>query len=158
MGEKKNPDELLLAGECIQFAPRGYSMYPLFDPKKGDQAIVEPLAGRPLRRGMVALYRRDGDPSEMDADGNSMGILVLHRIVRVEGDKVYFIGDNQEKTEGPLRQDQVRGVMTARVRGEKILRCGNPLYKLSTGLWLFLLPCRPFLRRTLAKLKKLFVH
>lgn len=139
---KENPEQLLQEGNTIQFVPNGFSMYPLFDPRRPDQAIVEPVGDRKLKRGDVVLFRRDGKPEETDAQGNRMGILVIHRIAKVRGQEIFCVGDNQYLLEGPLRPDQVKGVLTGRVRGGKTLPVTALSYRIITGLWLFLLPLR----------------
>ena len=122
-------------------------MYPLLNPDKGDQVIVEPLGERKLKRGDVVLYRRDGEKGTTDEEGFAEGILVLHRIHHRKGDQFYFVGDNQNQIEGPLRTDQLRGIMVARVRRGKTLSVRNILYRMSTGAWLLVCPIRPRIMR-----------
>ena len=147
MSEKQNPEEILLRGESVQFPTTGYSMYPLLNPDKKDQVIVVPLGDRKIRRGDVILYRRDGEKGSTDAEGFAEGILVLHRVHHRKGDAYYFVGDNQNQVEGPLRRDQMRGIMTHRVRGGKRMSVKNVLYVASTGLWLMVCPIRPKIMR-----------
>lgn len=139
---KENPEQLLQEGNTIQFVPNGFSMYPLFDPRRPDQAIVEPMKGHKLKRGDVVLFRRDGSPEETDAQGNRMGILVIHRIAKIRGEEIFCVGDNQYLLEGPLRPDQMRGILKGRVRGEKTLSVDALSYRFLSGLWLLMLPFR----------------
>ena len=136
-------EALLAAGQTVQFPPQGWSMYPLLSDGR-DQVIVAPAEGRQLRRGDVALYRRDGD------------ILVLHRIWRVEKESLWFVGDNQRQVEGPLGRDQVRGVMTAVIRNGKHISVTDPRYRLLSRLWLTARPLRPALSRSAAALKRIY--
>ena len=145
--EKADLETILAEGQSVQFSPQGYSMYPLLNPQKGDQVIVEPLRGRRIRRGDVVLYRRDGEKGSTDDKGFARGILVLHRVYRHKRLELYLVGDNQNQIEGPLREDQVRGIMTARIRKGKSLSVKNMLYRISTGLWLLVCPIRPRLMR-----------
>lgn len=133
-------EELLKEGKTIQFAPLGYSMFPLFDPRKGDMAIVEPLADQRVKRGDVIVYRRKGS-------GGRDAALIIHRVWKVKEDGYYFVGDNQVETEGPILREQMLGRLTARDRGGKILRVCSPVYFLSTRIWLFLRPFRNILTR-----------
>lgn len=151
-------EELLASGRSVQFSTTGYSMYPLLNPDKKDQVIVEPLGGRRIRRGDVVLYRRDGEKGRTDGEGFAEGILVLHRIYRLKGEEIYFVGDNQNQIEGPLRKDQVRGIMTARIRGGKQLSVKNVLYRISTGLWLWVCPIRPKIMRIAEIVKHLVIR
>ena len=114
-GQKVNVAELLAQGQTVQFPPTGWSMYPLLVPGR-DQVIVEPVDPAALRRGDVALYRRD------------QGILVLHRICRVRPEGFYLVGDNQKEVEGPLRPSQFLGRMAAVVRKGKTVSVRHPAY------------------------------
>ena len=68
----------------IIIKPEGYSMYPLFVPKR-DMAVITKADTATLKRGDVVLYRR----------WDASGILVLHRIVRITKKGFYMAGDNQ---------------------------------------------------------------
>lgn len=135
-----SPEALLLEGRTIQFQPIGYSMYPLFVPER-DQAVVAPIGDITPRRGDVVLYRRDG------------GILVLHRIWKRGRDGFYLVGDNEHKIEGPLRRDQIKGILVGIVRKGRYFTVNNLLYRAASGLWLWLRPFRPGLARMASVLK-----
>lgn len=140
--DKIQIEEVLKAGNTVQIKPQGYSMYPVFVPGR-DEAVIAPFSEGTLRRGNVALYRRDGS------------ILVLHRVCRVARDGYYFVGDNQKEIEGPIRPDQVRGVMTAVVRKGKRISVTRADYRILTGFWLWLRPVRPVISKTVAGLKRM---
>ncbi len=144
MSQTKKPDieELLRDGRTIQFKPQGYSMYPLFVPGR-DEAVVAPADVSKLRRGDVALYRRDGS------------ILVLHRIWKRRGDEFYLVGDNQKEIEGPLRPDQMKGVLVEICRNGRRISARNPLYRMLAALWLWMRPFRPAISHGVAALKRL---
>ena len=130
----------LAAGQTVQFPIRGWSMYPLLTPGR-DSVIVAPVKLEILRRGDAALYRRDG------------GILVLHRIWRVRDGGIWFVGDNQKEVEGPLRPDQVRGVMTAAIRKGRRIEVTDLRCRLYSRLWLLLRPLRPAISRAIHALR-----
>lgn len=136
-------EEILREGRAIQIKPEGYSMYPLFVPGR-DEAIIEPVSGRRLKRGDVALYRRKNS------------ILVLHRIYKCDGDNFYMVGDNQKEIEGPMDRECIRGILTGVVRKGKYFPVSDPMYKILSGVWLLLRPFRPVISGTIAKLKRLF--
>ena len=137
---KVSPEALLTEGKTIQFQPIGYSMYPLFVPGR-DQAVVAPIGDVVPGRGDVVLYRRDG------------GILVLHRIWKRRRDGFYLVGDNEHKIEGPLRRDQIKGILVGIVRKGRYFSVNNLLYRTASGLWLWLRPFRPYLARLVARFK-----
>ena len=140
---KADIEQLLRSGQSVQFYPTGWSMYPLIINGR-DQAVVVPVGDRKLRRGDVVLYRREGS------------ILVLHRIVRVRPEGYYMVGDNQKEIEGPLRPEQMLGVMTHVIRKGRTISVNNLLYRLYSGIWLLLRPVRPAISRTVAAIRRPF--
>lgn len=136
-------EKLLAGGYTIKLKPEGFSMYPLFVPGR-DEALICSAKDRVLRRGDVALYRR------------SSGILVLHRIYKTAASGFYMVGDNQTEIEGPLRPQQIIGVLTGLIRNGRHIDVRNPLYRLAAGLWLFLRPLRPAISSAAQKFKQLF--
>lgn len=142
VGEFMDIETLLKSGQTIQLFPQGYSMYPLLVPGR-DEVILSPLPDRPLRRGDVALYRRD------------TGILVLHRICRCKEDGYYMVGDNQVQVEGPLRKEQVIGIMSGFVRKGKLFSSDDLWYRILSRIWLVMRPVRRCITVPGAKGKKL---
>ncbi len=141
--KKTDIEELLEAGHTIQIKPQGYSMYPLFIPGR-DEAVIAPVENAALlKRGDVVLYRREGS------------ILVLHRIWKRRGNAFYMVGDNQKEIEGPLSEQQIKGVLTNMVRRGKAFSVEHPLYKLFSSLWLLMRPIRPFVSGIIARGKRL---
>ena len=131
-------EKLLKEENIIRIKPQGYSMYPLFIPGR-DEALIEAVTPSELRRGDVALYRRD------------QGILL--RICRIDASDFYMVGDNQYEIEGPLRKDQMRGKLIGFIRNGKEFSVRNPFYRLLSSLWLLLLPLRPICFKVSAALK-----
>ena len=147
MEYRQDIEQLLQEGQNLNIKPQGYSMYPVLVPGR-DEAIIEPVNGRKLKRGDVVLYRRDKNV----ANG---GILVLHRIWKVRPEGIYLVGDNQKEIEGPLRPDQMRGVMAGMNRKGKFIPATNAGYRVLTGIWLWLRPFRPVISKTAAFFKRL---
>lgn len=139
--KKQDIEALLETGYSVRIRPQGYSMYPLFVPGR-DEAVIEPLKDRHLKRGDVVLYRREGS------------ILVLHRIWRCRPEGYYMVGDNQKETEGPLKKSQVRGILTGVIRNGRFFETAHPLYRVLSGIWLRLRPFRPFLSRLAAGIRR----
>lgn len=122
-------EQLLENGKVIQLPTRGYSMYPMLVSGR-DAAIIAPVDGKELKRGDVVLYRRDNS------------ILVLHRVWKVRKEGLYMVGDNQTEVEGPLRLDQVRGILVGFVRKGREIPVSNVPYRICSRLWLLLRPIR----------------
>lgn len=139
--ERQDIEKLLEEGNVVQFKPQGYSMYPLFVPGR-DEAVVAPAEVSKLRRGDVVLYRRDES------------ILVLHRIWKRKGDRFYLVGDNQKEIEGPLRPDQMKGILVEIIRSGRRISTNNIIYRLLLGIWLCLRPLRPLISHAVAAMKR----
>lgn len=141
-GQFSNIESLLAEGKNVQLHPDGYSMYPMFFPGR-DEAVIAPVNTAKLKRGDVVLYRRDES------------ILVLHRICRRKDNQFYMVGDNQVAVEGPLRSDQIKGILIAFIRNGKQISVNNPLYIVSSRIWLVLRPIRRIFQLIVAKLKRI---
>lgn len=135
-------EQLLKQGNVIRIKPQGTSMYPLFVPGR-DEACIERTDFSSLKRGDVILYRRD------------KSILVLHRIWKITNNSFYMVGDNQTEIEGPLRADQVRGKLIGVIRNGHFIDVHNPLYRILSGLWLWLRPLRPIAWKITALFRRL---
>ena len=144
--EYQDIEQLLQDGNSIQIKPRGYSMYPVLVPER-DEAVIEPLKDKCLKRGDVALYRR--------TEGQTQGILVLHRVWKVTDEGIYMVGDNQKEVEGPLSPEQFLGIMAGMYRKEKYVSCTHIGYRLITGGWLLLRPMRPIISGAAAAIKRM---
>lgn len=132
--EKYDIEALLEQGEVIQIHPQGYSMYPLFRSGK-DEAVIGKADTDRLRRGDVVLYRRENS------------ILVLHRIWAKRRSGFYMIGDNQMEVEGPLKPEQIKGILLAFIRNGRKISTNNPCYIMISRLWMAAKPLRGIVRK-----------
>lgn len=127
--QDQNIEEILESGKAVQIKPRGYSMYPVIVPGR-DEVIVQKEDPAKLKRGDVAMYRREGS------------ILVIHRIWKKDEKGFYMVGDNQTEIEGPLRTDQIKGKMVALIRNGKEIDVREIRYRILCSIWLFMRPVR----------------
>ena len=139
--QRHDIEKLLEQGKTVQFGPIGYSMYPLFVPGR-DEAVVAPANPAVLKRGDVALYRRDES------------ILVLHRIWKRKSDGFYMVGDNQSQIEGPLRPDQIKGVLVQIIRKGRWFSVKSIPYRVLAAVWLAMRPLRPAVSHAVAAGKR----
>ena len=117
----------------------GTSMTPFFDP--GDTVYLDLLQG-PAQVGDVLLFARLG------------GKYVLHRVVRVFPDgSLELLGDAQICSERVL-PDQVRAIVTAVRRGEKLLDQRSLRWRFFRGPWRYVRRLRPYLNRIYSLLRK----
>lgn len=140
---KKDIEKLLADGNVLRIKPEGYSMYPMFVPGR-DEAVIHGTGSRNARRGDVVLYRRKN------------GMLVLHRLHHYGKDGIYMVGDNQIKTEGPVSERQVIGILDGFIRNGKYISTDNFCYKALSGTWLFMRPFRRPFQLAAAWIKKIF--
>ncbi len=95
----ENSLDMLQISHEISYKTRGMSMRPLFREHRDIINIRRPE--KPLKRGDVILYP--------DISGT---ILVLHRIISVDGDNLLIRGDNNYFDEH-RKVDEVVGIMTS---------------------------------------------
>ena len=125
--------QLLDEGHTVRFRVRGFSMRPFLED----------------RRDIVTLTPLSKDPEVGDAILAEVApqTYVLHRIIRIEGDKITLQGDgNINYTESCLRKDVV-GIVTEFYRkGRKTpdLASGKK-WRYYSKIWLLLTPLRRYL-------------
>ena len=66
-----------------------------------------------------------------------------------------MVGDNQVQVEGPLRKEQVIGIMSGFVRKGKLLSSDDLWYRILSRVWLIMRPVRRCITVPGAKVKKL---
>lgn len=121
-------EDLLGRDGFLVYKGMGNSMAPFIRSDK-DLIIIEPAAGR-LKKYDVALYRRPD------------GRYILHRVLAVRPHDYAIRGDNAERMEYGITDNEILGVMRAFVRDGKRIETSNPRYRLEVRLWLWLYPMR----------------
>ncbi len=142
-------DELLKKGHTVQFKPNGSSMCPTFASCRDDAIVAPYICGNKLRRGDVVLYRRDNELCYGNRELFTPDILVLHRIWKCKNRRYYMVGDNQTFVEGPIREEQIIGIMTGMIRKGRMFTTKNLWYRLWSCCWLRLRPFRRVLLTTM---------
>lgn len=126
--------EMIKDGQEVPLIITGGSMSPFL--VHGRDRILIGRIDRPLRRGDMAFFQRMG------------GQYVMHRICRVEpgikeGQELYyFIGDAQTVTEGPIRREQIFGVINSVCRKGKWIGPGDFWWEFFRTVWLRMIPFR----------------
>jgi hypothetical protein len=87
--------ELLRSGRAVEIVVGGESMWPLL--QSGWRVRIEPA---PARVGDLVAVERDGH-------------LVVHRLVKLEGERATLRGDNTGRDDPPARTSDLLGVVTA---------------------------------------------
>ena len=118
-GGEKMPVEITLDGT---------SMQPLI--RKGrDIVTILPPDGE-LRIGDIVLFRR--------ADG----AYVVHRVYRIEEDRVITLGDNCENPDPPIHRSRILGNVKTIRRGNRLIETDSASQQRYGRIWMKLLPIR----------------
>ena len=99
----------------------GVSMLPLLRQNR-DVMIIERPSGR-LKKYDCALYKSRG------------GKYILHRVIKVREEDYVICGDNCVTFERGITDEQIIGVLTGIIRGDKTILTDNPWYKLYYHVW-----------------------
>ena len=125
--------DLIGRGESVTVTVTGSSMTPFL--VHGRDQIRFRRPDGPLRRGDLAFFRRD------------TGSYVMHRVARVDAQgRCYLVGDGQQAVEGPIRPDQIFGLVTEVCRKGRWIGPEDRCWRFFAGPWLTLRPLRPLLR------------
>lgn len=100
--------KLLSQGEGFWLTVTGYSMTPTLIHEK-DRVYISPFDGK-AKKGDILLTLTNGD-----------GCL-LHRVVKYDGDMLYYKGDALSCCEGPLPVRYVLGIATRVKRNGRIIK------------------------------------
>ena len=93
--------EALASGGEVSFSPKGRSMLPMLREAGDSVTLVSPP--EKLKRGTVALFVSD--------DGGEHR-FVLHRLVKKDGSRLVFCGDNRRESDPPVEKSAVIGVVS----------------------------------------------
>ena len=125
---------LLEEGKEVPLVVTGNSMMPFLIDRRDQVLIKKP--DRPLKKGDIAFFQREN------------GQYILHRIHFMRKDKktgesqFYFIGDGQQTIEGPIREDQIFGLITEALRKGKRLDEHDLTWKIFKHIWRYVIPLR----------------
>ncbi len=121
-------EEALRRGDTVRLTVTGNSMYPLFHSRR-DTVVLSPA--ETVRKYDITFHKRDD------------GRYILHRVLKVCKDGTYLIaGDNELKTEPPVRREQIFGVVTEYTRWGKTKKPKGFVYGCYVRIWHLLMPFR----------------
>lgn len=120
--------ELLSEGRDVILPVIGHSMSPFLRHER-DRVIISPKESK-LKRGDIAFFKRES------------GQYVLHRVWRLTDEGVYFNGDAQIWTEGPIVRENIFGVVTQVHRNGKWIDKSSGVWFFFSSLWLWMRPFR----------------
>lgn len=134
--------EILDKGTSVRITVTGMSMYP-FLRENIDSVELSKVDFLDIRRGDIVMILRDSSE------------YVMHRVIKVEKNCFYIVGDAQKSIEGPLRSNQIFAKITAVWRKDKKIDSLNIWWNLLSKLWTILLPFRGFIIKSYGKLSNL---
>lgn len=120
----------LSQGRSVLIRAKGWSMLPLLWSER-DKLTISPLKPDSIQVGRIVLIHLGGSR------------YMVHRIVRIEGDKITLRGDGNAYQTEECSPSQVLGEMTSIIRNGKRIRQGDPLWQRIQDYW----PSSPIMRR-----------
>lgn len=114
---------------------KGNSMYPFL---VSDQSNVILVKTNGLKKNMICLFKYKSN-------------IVLHRLRKIKGDKLFFIGDNNYNYEVVKKEDIIACVREINVRN-KVILVNTWLYNFKVNLWYLIKPIRRIIKGIVKRL------
>jgi signal peptidase len=134
--------DILDKGTSTRITVTGMSMYP-FLRENIDSVELSKVDFSDIRRGDIVMVLRDTNE------------YVMHRVIKVEENWLYIVGDAQQFIEGPLRSNQIVAKITAVWRKDKKIDSLNLWWNLLSKMWMMLLHFRVFIIKSYGTLRRL---
>lgn len=133
--------ELISRNEGFWLAVTGNSMAPELKHLQ-NRVYISPFNGK-VKKGDILLTLIPGNH------------CLLHRVLKCNGDVLYYKGDALTTGEGPFPVNDVIGIVTKIERNGKVIQINN-FYKLRSAVWRRALHLKYIIIRVLNRLKRLF--
>ena len=116
-------ERLLSKGESVTVKVRGYSMMPLLRDGR-HSVVVRRCEESDVKLGAVIFFEYHGQ-------------WIMHRLRKIEGERLIFAGDGNYQLEEIVGQDELRGVVTDVIsESGKRLSCDSFWWRFRSGAWL----------------------
>ena len=116
-------------GKTVSITVKGYSMNPFLMHMR-DQITLGPWKDEDIRKGTVALVR--------DVRGN----VLIHRIIRREGDTIILEGDGKIVLQEKATLESIAGIMHSITRKNRTYSSKSFIWKAYSWIWMVLRPVR----------------
>lgn len=116
-------------GKTVSITVKGYSMNPFLMHMR-DQITLGPWKDEDIRKGTVALVR--------DVRGN----VLIHRIIRREGDTIILEGDGNIGLQEKATLESIAGIMHSITRKNRTYSSKSFIWKAYSWIWMVLRPVR----------------
>ena len=133
-------DMLKKGAEAVPVPVKGSSMVPFL--VEGDTVFLSLVGEKPLKRGDVVLYQREG------------GRYVLHRIQRAGSGVFDILGDAQTEIEYGVTAGQICARVIRVLHKGRVLTPADARWKFFSRIWLTLIPWRPVAVSVREKLRR----
>lgn len=134
-------DEALSQGKDFSFTPTGSSMLPMLDGVNDTVTLTR--KPKKLKKYDVVLYKRRRDNA-----------LVLHRVIRVDGDSYTMSGDSQRYFDEDIPHCDILAVMKSFTHNSKVVSANSFLYKIYSRYILIKKYIRVMYSKIAKKIKK----
>jgi hypothetical protein len=129
----KEVKALLEEGQQVRIPVKGRSMRPFL--QDGDTVVLAPVNLCPIRWGKIVLAR------------TNICNIVLHRVVLINKDKIWLMGDAHARQREQTVEKKVLAVVVAACRKNKDLKLDSFGKRCAVVVWFLLLPFRGYLLR-----------
>lgn len=119
----------LLKEKPVIITNKGNSMRPFIRDQIDRVEIHKLCEGTEILREIVLCERYPDD-------------FAMHRVIKVEDDQFYIVGDAQYTVEGPIKKEKIVGIVKAIYRKNKRISSKSIFYKILVYVWMFLRPYR----------------
>jgi signal peptidase I len=133
--------EVISCSEGFWLVVTGNSMVPTLKHLR-DRVYISPF-NRKANKGDILLTELQGKHCH------------LHKVIKCEGDMIFYNGDSLTYCEGPLPVSNVIGIVTKLERKGKVIPVNNFYYKLWSAFWQKTIRFRRIILRIYNKLKRL---
>ena len=120
---------LIDKGETVRLTVNGTSMSPFL--KSGIDSVFAVKGSGIYEIGDVAFFTRKN------------GVVVMHRIVKKDGDRYWFCGDAQKFLEGPIEAERIFAKVVGVVHNNKPYNEKSVYFKFFSDIWCKWLLIRP---------------
>lgn len=121
-------EDLAQEDKTVGVPVSGNSMSPFLISQRDYVIFQKP--NRPLQKGDIVFFRRDS------------GEYILHRVSKIRKNQYYILGDAQTMVEGPIREDQIFGLVTKVRRKGRWIDPSDFWWKFFEKVWIQMVPMR----------------
>jgi hypothetical protein len=136
--------DAFLRGDRIRISVTGTSMQPWI--KGGDLLELEAVDSDRVRVGEVVLAKRQDETH------------VLHRVVKLQDDRVMLRGDAQNTHDEPFPRCRVIARVVSVKRGRRVFHLDRGLWRFMGSLWVMLSPVGPVVYNSVCAVRRRTRH